>query len=169
MLTRGDIIRQIRPVRRCLETAEGRVRLAYTEAGLFSLELPAANAAQDLPVTGEDPPWLSRLARDICLYLAGEAVQFTAPLDYTGYPPFFRRALAAAETIPYGQTRTYAWLAEQAGSPKAVRAAGQAMAGNRTVIVIPCHRVLGADGSLRGFSGSLAWKRKLLALEKGFF
>lgn len=153
------------PVGRSLETAYGWMRLAYTETGLFSLELPAGVKPPEPQVGEEDPAWLCRLERDMRQYLAGDTVRFDIPVDYAGYPSFFRRALVAAMTIPYGQTRTYAWLALHAGSPGAARAAGQAMAHNRTAIVIPCHRILGSDGSLGGYSGGPDWKRKLLALE----
>ena len=76
-----------------------------------------------------------------------------------------RRALLAARSIPYGQTRSYGWLAARAGSPAAARAAGQAMARNPIPLLIPCHRVLGAEGALTGFGGGLRTKRALLELE----
>ncbi len=79
--------------------------------------------------------------------------------------PFDARALAAARKIPYGQVRTYGWLAEAAGRPGAARAAGQAVARNPFPIIIPCHRVIAADGRLGGFGGGLEMKRKLLELE----
>ena len=74
-------------------------------------------------------------------------------LDLDGAAPFFRRVWDACRSIPYGETRTYEWLAASAGNVKAVRAAGQAMARNRVPIVIPCHRVIGKDGGLHGFGG----------------
>ena len=69
------------------------------------------------------------------------------------------------QTIPYGETRSYAWVARQIGKPKATRAVGAACGANPVPIVVPCHRVVGSDGSLGGFSGGLALKRRLLALE----
>ena len=67
---------------------------------------------------------------------------------------------------PAGETQTYLWLAEKAGSPKAVRAAGQAMARNRVPLIIPCHRVIGRDGGLHGFAGpGIGMKARLLELE----
>jgi methylated-DNA-[protein]-cysteine S-methyltransferase len=152
-----------------VETVAGVVRLAYSEKGLYELELPQRLGPEHevLERVGVgDPAWVQQLALDLVAYFAGECVTFSAPLDDTGYPPFFRRVLAAAAGIPWGESRTYRWLALEADSPKAVRAAGGAMAANRTPVVIPCHRVLRSDGGLGGFSGGLDWKRTLLQLEK---
>jgi methylated-DNA-[protein]-cysteine S-methyltransferase len=87
------------------------------------------------------------------------------PVDLSDHPPFRRAALAAARKIPYGEVRSYRWLAEAAGNPRASRAAGQAMHYNPAPLVIPCHRVVGASGALTGFGGGLAMKRALLTLE----
>ncbi len=88
-------------------------------------------------------------------------------LDLNDAPPFFSAAWAACRRIPAGETRSYAWLASEAGNPRAARAAGQAMAKNRLVLIIPCHRVIGSDGSLHGYgAGGLKVKAKLLELER---
>ena len=79
---------------------------------------------------------------------------------------FFLKAWAACQSIPRGETRSYAWLATQAGRPGALRAAGQAMAHNPIPILIPCHRVIGSDGSLYGYGGGLKLKQRLLDLER---
>ena len=111
-------------------------------------------------------PLLLRLAEDLGRYFSGEAVDFTAyALDVACETPFVRRALLAARGIPYGEVRSYAWLARAAGSPRAFRAAGQAMSRNPLPLVIPCHRVVRADGSLGGFGGGGRMKRALLLLE----
>ncbi len=92
------------------------------------------------------------------------------PIDVEDAAPFQRAAWLACRSIPAGETRTYKWLAARAGSPSASRAAGQAMARNRLPIVVPCHRVIGADGSLRGYGSGvrrLDLKRRLLELEGG--
>jgi len=152
--------------RRSAEVAGGVMAVAYTAAGLYALELPQAEGKEGYAAIGQsDPAWLQRLAADLGCYFNGEPVSFECPLDYSGYPPFFKQILAACAKIAFGQRRTYGWLAAEVGSPKAVRAAGQAMARNRTPIVIPCHRVLRSDGGLGGFAGGLSWKEKLLALE----
>ncbi len=87
-------------------------------------------------------------------------------LDLAEVPPFFAAAWGACRRIPAGERRSYRWLAEEAGNPKAVRAAGQAMARNPVPILIPCHRVVGSDGGLHGFRGGLDLKAKLLGLER---
>jgi methylated-DNA-[protein]-cysteine S-methyltransferase len=90
----------------------------------------------------------------------------TIPLDLTWAPPFFRAAWAACRQIPPGETRSYAWLAAEAGNPRAARAAGQAMARNPLALLIPCHRVIASNGNLHGYgAGGLAVKARLLALE----
>ncbi len=106
--------------------------------------------------------------RELREYFEGKRETFSFTPDISGRTPFQRRALRAALKIPYGQTRTYAWLAKQAGSPRAARAAGQVMASNEVPIVIPCHRVIGSSGGLCGFAGGLKaldMKRKLLEIE----
>jgi O-6-methylguanine DNA methyltransferase len=88
------------------------------------------------------------------------------PLDLDDASPFFREAWKACRTIPAGETRSYAWLARAAGRPRAMRAAGQAMARNRVALVIPCHRVIGSDGGLHGYGGGLDLKARLLEMER---
>ena len=101
----------------------------------------------------------------------GEEVDFAdVELDVGDATEFYIKAWDACRSIPRGETRTYGWLATQAGNPNASRAAGQTMARNRVPLIVPCHRVVGSDGSLRGFgSGSerLDLKRWLLDMESG--
>ena len=88
-------------------------------------------------------------------------------LDLSGAPPFYGAAWDACRRIPAGETRSYAWLAAEAGRPRAARAAGQAMAKNRVALVIPCHRVIGSSGDLHGYgAGGLAVKARLLEMER---
>ena len=90
-------------------------------------------------------------------------------LDLEEAPPFFKAAWEATRSIPAGETRTYSWIAQEAGRPRAFRAAGQAMARNRLALVIPCHRVIGSHGGLHGYGmGGLAVKAKLLQMERDF-
>ena len=98
-------------------------------------------------------------------YLRGQPFPPALPVDLDGLPPFTRRVLEACRTIPFGETRSYRELAAMAGNPRAAQAVGQALARNPTPVVIPCHRVIGADGQLAGFTGGLTWKRALLAHE----
>ena len=88
-------------------------------------------------------------------------------LDLSGAPPFFAAAWKACRAIPAGETRSYAWLATEAGRPNAARAAGQAMAKNPLALVIPCHRVIGSNGDLHGYgAGGLGVKARLLQMEQ---
>jgi len=101
-------------------------------------------------------------------YFRGTRTAFGVVPHVGGCTEFQRRVLKAAASIPYGQTRSYAWLAKEAGSPRAARAAGQVMARNPVPIIIPCHRVIGSAGGLCGFAGGLRaldLKRMLLAIE----
>jgi len=100
-------------------------------------------------------------------YFAGIAVDFSdIPLDLTDGTAFRREVWLAARAIPWGQTTSYAGLAQRMGrSAGAARAIGQALGANPIPIVIPCHRILAADGSLGGFSAGLSWKRELLHIE----
>ena len=87
-------------------------------------------------------------------------------LDLSSVTPFFSAAWNACRSIPPGETRSYAWLAAEAGSPLAMRAAGQAMARNRFSLIIPCHRVIASDGGLGGYGGGgLGVKARLLQME----
>jgi methylated-DNA-[protein]-cysteine S-methyltransferase len=97
-------------------------------------------------------------------YFAGQLTEFDLPLAPAG-TPFQRRVWAALQTIPYGQTWSYAQLAEKIGQATAVRAVGLANGRNPIALVIPCHRVIGSDGSLTGYGGGLDRKRFLLDLE----
>ena len=97
-------------------------------------------------------------------YFAGELTDFEIGIDLRG-TEFQRRVWQALLTIPFGQTRSYGEIAEQAGAPGAARAVGLANGHNPIAIVVPCHRVIGASGSLTGYGGGLDRKRSLLALE----
>jgi methylated-DNA-[protein]-cysteine S-methyltransferase len=98
-------------------------------------------------------------------YFAGTRTEFTLPLAPRG-TPFQRRVWDVLTTIPYGETRSYAQVAAAVGNPSAVRAVGLANGRNPISIVVPCHRVIGSDGSLTGYGGGLARKRFLLDLER---
>ena len=104
---------------------------------------------------------------ELAEYLAGQRTYFSVAVDLSALPAFQRQVLRAARTIPFGEARPYAWVAARAGSPRAVRAAGTALARNPVPLVVPCHRVLRSDGSLGGYSliGPRV-KRALLGLER---
>ena len=113
---------------------------------------------------------LAEARRRIIAYFAGNLDALShITTDTAGAPPFFSAAWDACRAIPAGETRSYQWLARAAGSPRAVRAAGQAMAQNPLPLVIPCHRVIGSGGGLHGYGGGgIAVKSQLLDLERRF-
>lgn len=115
-------------------------------------------------VLGGSPPRPSEAARQLEEYLAGARDRFDLSLRPLG-TAFQRAAWEALTRIPFGETRSYAQQAAGLGNPKAVRAVGRANATNPLPIVIPCHRVIGSDGSLTGFGGGIEAKRWLLAHE----
>lgn len=109
-------------------------------------------------------PTLTETARQLGEYFAGQRQRFELPLDFLG-TDFQRQVWAALLTIPFGETRSYSEIARQIGKPSAVRAVGAANGRNPISIIAPCHRVIGASGSLTGFAGGLQAKQYLLALE----
>jgi methylated-DNA-[protein]-cysteine S-methyltransferase len=112
-----------------------------------------------------ETPLLKEAARQLEGYFAGELKEFTLPLSPEG-TEFMKRVWAALCDIPYGKTASYKDIAEKIGAPKAARAVGLANNRNPIPVIIPCHRVIGADGSLTGYAGGLDMKQKLLDLEK---
>ncbi len=117
-------------------------------------------------VSADDEPVLARTAAQLEEYFGGRRRTFELPLEPRG-TPFQRTVWEALQAIPCGQTTSYGALARSIGQPDAVRAVGAANGANPLPIVIPCHRVIGADGSLTGYGGSLPVKRWLLAFERG--
>ena len=111
---------------------------------------------------------LPQLQQELKNYFAGRQTTFTGKLDFSSTGAFALRALQACAKIPAGATITYGALAARAGNPRAARAAGGVMARNRVPLLVPCHRVIAADGALRGFSanGGLALKKRMLDHEK---
>jgi methylated-DNA-[protein]-cysteine S-methyltransferase len=149
----------------CFETRMGWIEVSWTPRGLRTLSL--FGSAPSEPREGPVPAWVRDATERIARHLAGEGADLTGiPVDLEGLPPFRKRVLEALRDTRSGETFTYGQLARMAGSPGASRAVGQAMARNPLPIVIPCHRVVAADGP-GGFSlfGSLASKECLLALE----
>jgi len=110
-------------------------------------------------------PFLRGVAKEIKEYLNGRRQKFDIPLKLYG-TDFQRAVWNALLTIPYGETRSYRDIAEQIGNPKSCRAVGMANHRNPIAIIVPCHRVIGADGSLTGFGGGLELKQQLLELEQ---
>ncbi len=154
------------------DTPLGDIWLACSERGLVAIEwgskksklLDYLTRRLKSPVE-ENSSRLAYTASQLSDYLAGKRRQFTIKIDWSLMRPFQREALLATFAIPYGQTTTYGNLAAQIGRPRAARAVGRAEATNPMPLVIPCHRVLGADGKLRGYGGGLDVKKWLLRLE----
>ena len=160
------------------ETALGWMGAIGGESGLRRTTLPQADPAacaeelgRDIDDAVQSAACFEGLRSRIERRFSGEPVAFEdVAVDLDDASPFFRAAWAACRTIPHGETRTYAWLAAEAGSPAAARAAGQAMARNRLPIVVPCHRVIESNGDLGGFGKGktrLDLKSRLLAIEAG--
>jgi O-6-methylguanine DNA methyltransferase len=158
------------------QTVLGWVAAVATERGIrrTSLPEPARDAALDsvapaLEGALFDPDSLRDVREQIARYCSGETQDLTVlPLDTHDASPFFSRAWEACRKVPAGETRTYAWLAAQAGNARAARGAGQAMARNPYPLLVPCHRIVGTDGSLHGFGGTvgLPMKQRLLEMER---
>ena len=125
----------------------------------------------DLDGADDDPDAFIEVVECLHRYAGGDMTALDGiELDFSGVTPFFNAAWNACRSIPSGETRSYAWLAAEAGSPLAMRAAGQAMARNRFSLIIPCHRVIASDGGLGGYGGGgLRVKARLLQMELGGF
>lgn len=111
-----------------------------------------------------DDALLARAARQLRAYFGEGDAAFDLPFDLHG-TPFQQRVWHALSRIPAGDTRSYAAIAVEIGAPQAVRAVGAAVGRNPLSVIVPCHRVVGSDGSLTGYAGGIERKRKLLALE----
>lgn len=137
------------------------------EEKLSLVSFPAGNKKQE-PKAGwiRDDSIFPDVRAQLAEYFAGGRKTFDLELEVRG-TTFQKSVLQALQTIPFGQTRTYKEIAEQVGSPKAVRAVGAANGSNPIPIIIPCHRVIGSNGKLTGFGGGLPTKQYLLDLEQG--
>ncbi len=143
----------------------GTLLLAGTGDTLHAIRLPHGNpGAEPAAEWQETPAAFGRARQQLDQYFAGQRREFDLAIAPTG-TPFQRAVLEALRAIPYGETRSYADIAGALGRPRAVRAVGAANRRNPLPIVIPCHRVVGADGSLTGFAGGLRAKALLLDLE----
>jgi methylated-DNA-[protein]-cysteine S-methyltransferase len=151
-------------------SAVGPLLLAATEAGLRCVQFCQGK----LPAPGKDEIWIE--SRDqlrpyelqLEAYFRGELREFTCKLDLIG-TQFQKSCWNALLQIPYGKTCSYADIARSIGRPNAFRAVGQANHDNPIAIIVPCHRVLGANGTLTGYGGGLNTKEKLLRLEGASF
>ena len=160
------------------DTSLGRCGVVWGPAGLLGVTLPDADEARTrarlarrFPHASETapPPAVQAAVEAMTALLAGEWRDLSAaPLDMAGVEAFERRVYEAARTVPPGETVTYGELARRIGEPGAAQAVGKALGRNPFPLVVPCHRVTAADGSLGGFSapGGADTKRRLLAIER---
>lgn len=142
----------------------GRLGLGVADSGVVRVNFDAP--AHGSGASGRARAILQTLLHELDGYFAGVLQEFTVPVDLCGVPDFDRRVLGGLSAVGYGETISYGRLAGAVGlPPTAIRGVGQAMGRNPVPIVVPCHRVIGADGSLVGFGGGLVRKRQLLDLE----
>jgi methylated-DNA-[protein]-cysteine S-methyltransferase len=154
------------------DTDLGWMGLVFSEHGLRYTTLPlpkredALRRVLELGATGPMPEReMADVPERVCALASGRYQNVAVHVDWNCLSGFRRRVMELAISIPRGQTRTYKWLAEQAGSPRAARAAGRVMATNPLPIVVPCHRVVGSDGGLHGYGAGLPMKERLLRAE----
>jgi len=149
-----------------IESPVGPLLLAATDKGLRYLLFDRGKQPRPLPEEAwtESSTALRDTEEQLRAYFRGQLRSFSCSLDLQG-TPFQKKCWAALQRIPYGTTCTYAELAKRIGSPRAFRAVGQANHNNPVAIIVPCHRVIGADGSLTGYGGGMETKEKLLRLE----
>jgi methylated-DNA-[protein]-cysteine S-methyltransferase len=156
-----------------INTELGWVGIGGSERGLIFLTLPKPSSEEVLSEieilipdkAHEDYLAFGDLPQRLQRYFKGERVTFPDRLDLSNATAFQRTVWSLTRAIPYGETRSYAWVAQQIGRPQALRAVGGALARNRFHIIVPCHRVIAASGSLGGFGGGLKLKKLLLDLE----
>lgn len=138
--------------------------LEFADRRMLPTQLERIRRAFGAVLAPGSSPLLSALAAELAAYFAGDLRAFTVPLATAG-TPFQEQVWAALRRLPYGATASYLDVARAIGRPTAVRAVARANGDNRIAIVIPCHRVIGADGGLTGYGGGLWRKRRLLELE----
>jgi len=153
-------------------TDMGWLGILSSAKGLLGTTLPQRSAQEACQLLGDSvnqatcsPRWFDNLMERLKVYFSGHRTTFPDKPDLSRATHFQREVWEITRLIPYGETRSYAWVAEQIKKPRAVRAVGQALAKNPLPIIIPCHRVVASDGKLGGFSGGMKMKRYLLSLE----
>ena len=164
------------PPRGSLERLLGRLqgrREADDAALSFDIDASARGIARLRPGSGriqadslDAREWARRARDQLAEYLEGSRSYFTVAVDLSAAAPFQRSVLEAASEIPFGEVRSYRWIAESIGNAKAVRAVGTALGHNPVPIVVPCHRVLRSDGGIGGYGLGLGLKNRLLSLER---
>ncbi|MCH5343368.1 MAG: methylated-DNA--[protein]-cysteine S-methyltransferase [Acetatifactor sp.] len=149
-----------------VETKLGRLYIEEEDGVLVYLigSSSGAKREDDADVIMEKTPLLDLVEEQLREFLSGTRTEFTIPIRMNG-TDFQQRVWESLRQIPYGETRTYGQIAAAVGSPKGARAVGLACNRNPIMIIVPCHRVVGADGGLVGFGGGLPMKKALLTVE----
>lgn len=171
LTTRGNSTpRELRYV--TFDTDKGWVGIFDSTKGLLGTTLPQRSAQEARQLLGNgvnhaawSPYHFEDLVKRFRSYFSGQQAAFPDELDLSEATSFQRKVWEATKLIPYGDTRSYIWVAEQIKQPGAARAVGQALGANPLPVIIPCHRVLSSDGGLGGFSGGVEMKSYLLSLE----
>lgn len=145
------------------ESEIGRIGIIENDGRITNVYIADDDLPKDVQLC--ETPLLKEAVKQLKSYFAGELKEFTLPLEPYG-TVFMKKVWSALCEIPYGKTAAYKEIAEKIGIPKAARAIGLANNRNPIPIFIPCHRVIGTDGSLTGYRGGLGIKRRLLDLEK---
>lgn len=143
------------------DTPLGPMALAEENGAIIRLYLPNSPTPRLMP---HPTPLLEAGEQQLLEYMAGQRKEFDLPLNLQG-TPFQKKVWAALRAIPYGQTRSYQDIAQAVDCPRGFQAVGMANRSNPIPILIPCHRVIGADGSLGGYAGGLMMKQSLLHIE----
>lgn len=143
---------------------KGLCLLEYSDTGRVERQLALLKKYHAAPLTVGNSPFFALLYQQLHAYFSGTLTHFTVPLDIRG-TAFQIQAWDALLTIPYGETRSYQQQAEAINNPKAVRAVANANRNNRVSIIIPCHRVIGKNGTMTGYGGGIWRKEYLLNLE----
>ncbi|MGA2604556.1 MAG: methylated-DNA--[protein]-cysteine S-methyltransferase [Verrucomicrobiia bacterium] len=148
-------------------TKLGPFRVQYSPRGISRVEFPSAcSDGLRPPKTAAPPPlFIRKFSSRLRRYADGKPVRWSVPLDLSAGTAFQQAVWRALKTIPRGETRSYGWVAQKIGQPKASRAVGAACGANPVPVIVPCHRVIASDGSIGGFGGGLPLKRRLLQIE----
>ena len=160
-----------------IETPLGWMGLLVSAYGIRQTTLPQTSPQECMDLLSDtliDSTWspmrCEKIKTKLSLYFNGRSVTFNEEeIDFNNASQFAQTTWNICMTIPFGETRSYSWLAERVGKPRAPRAIGQCMAKNRLAIIVPCHRVISSDGSLGGFGANgtqLPLKQALLDLER---
>jgi methylated-DNA-[protein]-cysteine S-methyltransferase len=146
-------------------TKLGPFRVQYSSRGISHIYFPGGGPRSRVAAKNPPPLFVRTFSRQLRQYAAGKPARWSVPLDLSAGTTFQRAVWRALKTIPRGETRSYGWVAQKIGKPKASRAVGAACGANPVPIIVPCHRVIASDSSIGGFGGGLPMKRRLLQIE----